>query len=180
MLVFNFLPVPLFRNVTLKCLTEIAGVTVTNYADVFMNLFTQTMAQLESMLPLTTDIRAGYAIGGDQEQNFIQNLAMFLCTFLKEHGSLAESNIPTLKNALHYLVLISRVEEVEIFKICLEYWNAVSADLYREVPYAGAQPILFANSRRDVYYEVMHWLCLLYPVCNFVVAQRYLRRCATL
>lgn len=147
MLVFNFLPVPLFRNVTLKCLTEIAGVTVPNYADVFMNLFTQTMAQLESMLPMSTDIRAGYAIGGDQEQNFIQNLAMFLCTFLKEHGTLAESNVPTLKNALHYLVQISRVEEVEIFKICLEYWNAVLADLYREVPFASAQ-ILVASSRR--------------------------------
>lgn len=40
-----------------------------------------------------------------------------------------------LFQALAYLVLISEVEEVEIFKICLEYWNALSADLYRENPY---------------------------------------------
>ncbi|KAH7932765.1 hypothetical protein HPB49_002391 [Dermacentor silvarum] len=37
--------------------------------------------------------------------------------------------------ALHYLLLISEVEEVEIFKICLEYWNALASDLYREIPY---------------------------------------------
>lgn len=42
------------------------------------------------MLPLNTNIRDAYARGQDAEQNFIQNLAMFLCTYLKEHGSLVE------------------------------------------------------------------------------------------
>ena len=42
------------------------------------------------MLPANTNIREAYAAGHDQEQNFIQNLAMFLCSFLKEHGTLAE------------------------------------------------------------------------------------------
>lgn len=46
-LIFKFLTVPLFRNVTLKCLTEIAGVTVTHYDDMFVVLYTQTMSQLE-------------------------------------------------------------------------------------------------------------------------------------
>lgn len=111
-LVFKFLTVPMFRNVTLKCLTEIAGVKVESYDSMFVNLFTQTMGQLEVMLPLQTDIRSAYAGGQDQEQNFIQNLALFLCTFLKEHGNLAENSVALLRNALHYLVLISEVEEV--------------------------------------------------------------------
>lgn len=153
-LIFKFLPVPLFRNVTLKCLTEIAGVTVSNYDDMFVNLFSQTMAQLEIMLPLQTNIRTAYATGQDQEQNFIQNLALFLCTFLKEHGNLAENSVPILRNALHYLVLISEVDEVEIFKICLEYWNSLAAELYREVPYAAA--IYFSNTRRTLYQEVLN------------------------
>lgn len=152
-LIFKFLPVPLFRNVTLKCLTEIAGVTVTNYDDMFVNLFSQTMAQLDSMLPLQTDIKAAYSSGGDQEQNFIQNLALFLCSFLKEHGSIAENSVTVLRNALHYLVLISEVEEVEIFKICLEYWNNLAAELYREAPYTA--PIYF-TSRRALYNEVLN------------------------
>lgn len=42
------------------------------------------------MLPLNTNIKEAYAQGQDQEQIFIQNLAMFLCTFLKEHGTLLE------------------------------------------------------------------------------------------
>lgn len=42
------------------------------------------------MLPLHSNIRLAYAAGIDQEQNFIQNLAMFLCTYLKEHGNLLE------------------------------------------------------------------------------------------
>lgn len=50
------------------------------------------------MLPLNTNIKEAYAQGKDQEQNFIQNLAMFLCTFLKEHGSLIEK--PELSDML--------------------------------------------------------------------------------
>lgn len=49
-----------------------------------------TLIFLLQMLPLNTNIREAYAFGQDQEQNFIQNLAMFLCTYLKEHGTLVE------------------------------------------------------------------------------------------
>ncbi len=42
------------------------------------------------MLPLTTNIKEAYKHGQDSEQNFIQNLSLFLCTFLKEHGQLVE------------------------------------------------------------------------------------------
>ncbi|XP_028137318.1 exportin-1 [Diabrotica virgifera virgifera] len=145
-MIFKFLPVPMFRNVTLKCLTEIAGVTVSNYDDMFGALFTQTMAQLEMMLPLQTDIKGAYACGQDSEQNFIQNLALFLCTFLKEHTSIAESQVHNLGKALRYLLLISEVEDVEIFKICLEYWNSFAFQLYQEVPHGIA---IFANKAKD-------------------------------
>nr|CAD7437913.1 unnamed protein product [Timema bartmani] len=135
-LITKFLNVPMFRNVTLKCLTEIAGVTVPNYDEMFIILFSETMQHLETMLPVSTNIKDAYATGSDQEQNFIQNLAMFLCTYLKEHGTLVEKKqlLDTLMKALHYIVLISSVEDVEIFKICLEYWNGLAADLYREHP----------------------------------------------
>lgn len=39
----------MFRNVTLKCLTEIAGVTVSNYDEMFIILFTRTMMTLEEV-----------------------------------------------------------------------------------------------------------------------------------
>ncbi|XP_011502636.1 PREDICTED: exportin-1 [Ceratosolen solmsi marchali] len=161
-LIFKFLNVPIFRNVTLKCLTEIAAVTVSNYDDMFIVLFVNTMEQLEQMLSLETNIRDAYAIGQDQEQNFIQNLAMFLCTYLKEHGQLVENKQlnENLLKALHYLVLISEVEEVEIFKICLEYWNGLATNLYRDNPLSSPVP-LFINKnmtlppRRVFYSQVL-------------------------
>lgn len=39
-----------------------------------------------------------------------------------------------LLDALNYLILISEVEETEIFKICLDYWNTLASELYRETP----------------------------------------------
>ena len=42
------------------------------------------------MLPVTTNIREAYQRGTDDEQMFIQNLSLFLCTFLKEHAQLIE------------------------------------------------------------------------------------------
>jgi len=49
--------------------------------------------------------------------------------------------------------MISEVEEIEIFKICLEYWNSLAASLYRENPFGQLQLIGFfsqsPNSRSD-------------------------------
>ncbi|XP_018302324.1 exportin-1 isoform X3 [Mycetomoellerius zeteki] len=163
-LIYKFLNVPIFRNVTLKCLTEIAAViaTIPNYDDMFIILFINTMEQLEIMLPLETNIREAYAAGQDQEQNFIQNLAMFLCTFLKDHGELIEKKQMNeiLVKALHYLVLISEVDEVEIFKICLEYWNGLAADLYKENPFVTSSPLFMSKNmtvppRRLFYGQVL-------------------------
>lgn len=65
--------------------------------------------------------------------------------------------------ALHYLILISEVEEVEIFKIALEYWNTLAADLYRESPFSSnTSPLLIGKphhndvpARRQLYTQVL-------------------------
>ncbi|KAK3780651.1 hypothetical protein RRG08_028099 [Elysia crispata] len=139
-LIYKFLNVPMFRNITMKCLTEIAGVQASqNYDEQFIQLFTLGMTQLKQMLPVDTNIKEAYQGGTDDEQNFIQNLSLFLCTFLKEHAQLVEKKQELhqlLVEALQYLILISHVEEVEIFKICLEYWSSLASDLYKENPFS--------------------------------------------
>lgn len=50
------------------------------------------------MLPLSTNIREAYKNGLDEEQFFIQNLALFICTFLKEHGQLVENKVHLIYN----------------------------------------------------------------------------------
>lgn len=57
------------------------------------------------MLPLSTNIRDAYKNGKEDEQNFIQNLALFLCTFLKEHGILIEQKQELQNNLLEVGVL---------------------------------------------------------------------------
>ena len=42
------------------------------------------------MLPVDTNIKDAYANGVDVEQQFIQDLALFLCVYLKDHGALVE------------------------------------------------------------------------------------------
>ena len=46
-----------------------------------------------------------------------------------------ENNCPDqLLDGLRYLVKISEVEDTEIFKVCLEFWNTLAGELYRESP----------------------------------------------
>lgn len=162
-LIHKFFIVPMFRNVTLKCLTEIAGIETDHYNPQLVTLFTQTMQQLEHMLPANTNIKEAYASGRDEEQKFVQNLSLFLCTFLKSHGSLLEvpEHQEVLAAALNGLVLISEVDEVEIFKICLEYWNTLSSELYRENPFVHGSALLSVSAtvsnsnRRNLYNAVL-------------------------
>lgn len=132
-LISRFLSEPLFRNVTLQCLTEIAAIKQPGQEQVFLKMFTQTMDRLRLMIPPTVVIKDSYAKGTDDEQKFIQNLSLFLCTYLKERGAFLEQNhecFQTLNMALQYLLQISEVDEVEVFKICLEYWNSFANRLY--------------------------------------------------
>jgi len=57
-------------------------------------------------------------------------------------------------------VVISEVEEKEIFKICLEYWNHFTAELYRENPFSASQsPLMITTAnvppRRQLYLPVL-------------------------
>ena len=49
-LILKFLTVPMLRNVSMKCLTEIAGVNVPHYDEKFIAMFNETMQQLEVAL----------------------------------------------------------------------------------------------------------------------------------
>ncbi|CCJ30919.1 unnamed protein product [Pneumocystis jirovecii] len=145
----RFLEVTEFRNVTLKCLTEIAGLSVmSQYDEKFVNLLNLTMSSVNNIIPLNTDFRAAYDTSSSQEQDFIQNLALFLSTFLGAHLVENQENKDLLLNAHFYLIKISQVDEREIFKICLEYWSKLVAELYEEIqqlPIADINPLLSLN-----------------------------------
>lgn len=147
----RFLSVPEFRNVTIKCLTEIAALQVVEqYDPKFVSLLNMVMESVGSMIPLNTNFKEAYDSAGSQEQDLIQNLALFLSTFLAAHVKLLENqaNREVLLTAHYYLVKISTVDEREIFKICLEYWSKLVAELYEEIqqlPITDMNPLMTMN-----------------------------------
>lgn len=136
LLLNRFLEAPDFRNVTLKCLAEIAALNVgPEYDPKFVILFAMVMTSVNRMIPPSTNIAAAYANAGDSGQELVLNLALFLCNFLSNHlrAVETEANRDVLLNAHLYMVKISQVDEREIFKICVEYWLKLVAELYEEL-----------------------------------------------
>ena len=77
------------------------------------------------MVQHDADMAAAHAAGSQADQTFIQNLALFFTCFFRQHLPIAEKTAQTnpalLQSAMHLLVSISRVDDQEVFKICLEY-----------------------------------------------------------
>ncbi|KAJ3008316.1 UNVERIFIED_CONTAM: Karyopherin transporter [Siphonaria sp. JEL0065] len=143
----RFLEIPDFKNVTLKCLTEIGGLQVgPEYNERFANLFNMVMTCINRMIPPSADLAELYESDGDAEQ-FIQNLGMFLTSFLGVHLKVVElgGNRELLLNAHAYLIRVSLVKDRENFKVCLEYWNKLVSELYEEVQHMPSTEIPLLN-----------------------------------
>jgi exportin-1 len=87
----RFLEVPEFRNVTLQCLTEIGGLQTggpgqaTTYDEQLVKMFTEVLTTISNFIPLTLDLKGTYPQSNSRDQEFIQNLALFLCNFFGMH-----------------------------------------------------------------------------------------------
>ncbi|VDP06326.1 unnamed protein product [Soboliphyme baturini] len=132
MLTTKFLTLRVFQNVSLKCLTEIASVSASStvpqtYEERMLQMFLATMEQLKKILPPDLNICAAYRVGNDVEQKFIANLAIFLSTFLKEHGKLVEVLPDSTVTEDSVTGKIAKAHNV--------YWNWLAAELYRESPF---------------------------------------------
>ncbi|XP_057800622.1 protein EXPORTIN 1A [Salvia miltiorrhiza] len=130
----NFFPVPAYRNLTLQCLTEIAALSFGDFYNMqYAKMYTVFMVQLQNILPSNTNFEEAYANGASEEQAFIQNLALFFTSFYKAHIRVLESsqeNINLLLVGLEYLINISYVDDTEVFKVCLDYWNSLVLELF--------------------------------------------------
>ncbi|AES93816.2 hypothetical protein MtrunA17_Chr5g0395621 [Medicago truncatula] len=131
----KFFTMQAYRNLTLQCLTEVASLQFGNFYDAqYVKMYNIFMVQLQSILPPTTNIPEAYAHGSSDEQAFIQNLALFFTLFFKVHIRILEStqeNISALLLGLEYLINISYVDDTEVFKVCLDYWNTLVSELFQ-------------------------------------------------
>lgn len=144
----RFLEVPEFRNITLKCLTEIAGLqTDPVYDEKLTSMFTETLTAISNIIPLSLDLKTTYASSNGRDQEFVQNLALFLCNFFTMHLKVIENypNRDFLSHGHFYLIRISQIDDREIFKICLEYWTKLVSELYDEMqslPITDLNPLM--------------------------------------
>ncbi|EOA19847.1 hypothetical protein CARUB_v10000095mg [Capsella rubella] len=130
----KFFPVPAYRNLTLQCLTEVAALNFGDFYNVqYVNMYTIFIGQLRTILPPSTNIPEAYSSGSGDEQAFIQNLALFFTSFFKFHIRVLESApevVALLLAGLEYLINISYVDDTEVFKVCLDYWNSLVLELF--------------------------------------------------
>ncbi|KAB5529717.1 hypothetical protein DKX38_019798 [Salix brachista] len=145
----KFFPMPSYRNLTLQCLTEVAALNFGDFYNIqYVKMYNFFMGQLQAILPPTTNIPEAYANGSSEEQAFIQNLALFFTSFFKvclrgclgnigksykSHIQVLEStqeNITALLMGLGYLINICYVDDTEVFKVCLDYWNTLVLELF--------------------------------------------------
>lgn len=144
----RFLEVPEFRNITLKCLTEIGSLqTEHNWDEKLVEMFTETLTTISTIIPLSLDLKSTYSASNSRDQEFVQNLALFLCNFFSNHLGLIEAlpNRDFLMHGHFYLIRISQIDDREIFKICLEYWTKLVCELYDEmqqIPITDMNPLI--------------------------------------
>eukprot|EP00736_Rhodelphis_marinus_P004090 Rmarinus@m.18775 len=133
-LVSKFFPTPVFRKETVQCLTEIGSLSLGSiYDDHFIKLYINFMDRLREILPASIDLEMAYDQGSEEDKAFIHHLALFLTGFFKEHLSIVEKagHQTELLEGLYTLCRIASVDNLEIFKICLDYWNIFAADVYK-------------------------------------------------
>jgi exportin-1 len=134
MLCTKFLSLPAFRVNTLQVLTEVGSLDRPAYNARLIGLYEAIMSQLVRVVPPHVSIPETYRKGGAAEQLFIRHLALFMCGFLKSHAALLETpeKLALLMAGMEYLVKISDIDDMEVFKICLDYWQMLAHDLYSQ------------------------------------------------
>lgn len=86
----RFLEVPEFRNITLQVLTEIGGLQTggpgqPTYEEQLVKMFTEVLTTISNIIPISLDLKETYPGSNSRDQEFIQNLALFLCNFFSMH-----------------------------------------------------------------------------------------------
>lgn len=127
-----------YRAVCMSCLTEISGLEADSENSGKISQMLKGVADIMNVYyPLSQNLNFALIYQDERNDNprFIQNAALFLTTCLGKHLKSLEQQGPIeiVLVAHEYLLRISAVDDREVFKTCLEYWNKFVDGLYREV-----------------------------------------------
>eukprot|EP01041_Mallomonas_annulata_P009489 gene9489-19720_t len=156
-LISKFFPEEAFRTSTLDCLIEIAGLSPADISDQYrptlQQLICSLIQQLNLIIPNDMNLITAYESGN--------------------HLKIIEKNIQpeheiAVKTALMLIVRVSEVNDEEIFKTCLDFWQIFCKDLYnttaqfRAAAGANSSNFLFGrlqmNNTVSQYDDILHRL----------------------
>ncbi|KAI9294610.1 exportin-1 [Neoconidiobolus thromboides FSU 785] len=152
-LVSRFLPEVQFRNLTLKCITQVVCQPAPPvHSEKLLLLVNLVFEGLKSLIPSHIDLAAVYDGLPNNDQEYVQNVTMFFTGFFEKHLLMAEQlgNKDTLLEIHSYLVRITLVDERELFKICLEYWHLLLTGLFNEMKNVQAPDAPLLNLGTEV------------------------------
>jgi len=169
-----------FRNTSIFCLSEIAKKPFNRDHDgkvVF--ILSSFIQRLSSVKPPNTDMATIYD-NNDSGQELVFNITLFLAHFLSAHITTIESvSGQTITHALldahRYLLQVSIIDDRELFKMCVEYWQSFLTSLYEETlllpveaftldPEGDFDVSLFSSVplRKDMYFSILSELRVIF------------------
>ncbi|KAG1365339.1 putative Exportin-1 [Cocos nucifera] len=133
-------------------LVQVAALQFGDFYDVqYVKMYTIFMMQLQTILPPGTNIPDAYANGSSEEQSHIRVLES------------TPENRAALLLGLEYLIGISYVDDTEVFKVCLDYWNILVLDLFEahhnmDNPAATASMMGLQQNSEELFVYWYFWL----------------------
>jgi exportin-1 len=153
----RFLSTPEFRNVTLQVLTEIGGLQTggpgqpNTYDEQFVKMFTDVLTTIADIIPVSVDLRATYPSSNARDQEFVQNLALFLCNFFSTHLNVSPpprslQSLPLLTRSSSSRTCPTATTSSMVITILLGYPKSRTARFSRSASTTGSS--LFRNYTR--------------------------------
>ncbi|KAI7873048.1 CRM1 C terminal-domain-containing protein [Spinellus fusiger] len=152
------------RNLALKCFTEIIGIEVSpRYHQRLTGLYESVIKIVSQIIPFNSNVSDLYQTADTHDQELVQDLALFLTTFLSKYLGLVENTVnKTMAIDSHnYLLKLSRVPEREILKICFEYWGKMVYEIREQTSrnttpsHTQASYMLYADILKELNYIII-------------------------
>lgn len=118
-----------FRNCVLQILSEIFLLTFpADYNKSVIEIFVKVFSTIQSTIPYYKDLDMAILFKkcNNQDAIFIKDVTIFLTTVISHHLNILESNIDNslLLLSFFYLLKFTYIDDKEILKICLEFWQS--------------------------------------------------------
>ncbi|KII72118.1 Exportin-1 [Thelohanellus kitauei] len=121
---------PMFSNATLSCLAEIMIFESTENCRRKYGIYVKILDKIKTILPSDFDFNLAFMNGTEVQQNFLKVMTMFFSQSLKDYQQLFGANFDREKliDGLNYILSSTKIQDFEIFKICIEFWVSFTAN----------------------------------------------------